>query len=59
MSRSIERRFLNDEGARLFEKANVIDTFETYYYDTSKEKKKKKKKKHIIFNLFQELNKFV
>ena len=39
MSRFIERMFLNDEGARLFEKANIIDTFETYYYDTSKEKK--------------------
>ena len=56
MSRFIERMFLNDEGARLFEKANIIDTFETYYYDTSKEKKTKK---HIIFNLFQELNKLV
>lgn len=52
MSRCIERRFSNDKGARLFEKANIIDTFETYYYDTSKEKKK-----HIIFNLFLELNK--
>ena len=40
MSRSIERRFSNDKEARLFEKVNIIDTFETYYYDTSKEKKK-------------------